>query len=209
MTTKYISIKSVLYDLSLTINDRYYNETKMLEWATHALRKIKASNMLKPQVCLKQVIAHKAELPSNLKYLTQVAYYDGSFSGTTPDQDLPPNSELDLNGVSPTMPWKAMHLTNNPYHQSICLDYKILYCTDCQHEFSVNENLILTTTLEDGYIMVAYLGYPVDEDGISLIPDNEDLKEAILHYCLYRYWLSKYTMLEEGSEGRMKHHLSM
>lgn len=31
MTTNFISIKSVLYDLSLTLDDRYYNENKMTE----------------------------------------------------------------------------------------------------------------------------------------------------------------------------------
>lgn len=29
--TKYIPLKSILYDLSLTIDDRYWNENKMME----------------------------------------------------------------------------------------------------------------------------------------------------------------------------------
>lgn len=210
MTTNYISVESVLYDLSLTLDDRYYNKTKMLEWATHALRKIKANDILIPDVCLLQIVDHKATLPSNLKYLTQVAYYDETYSNPPVNQALPDNSTLLTNTIySPTMPWKAMRMSANPYHNSITCDYPIFYNTDCQYEFSVNENLILTSTMKDGYIMVAYLHYPVNSEGISLMPDNEDLKEAIMHYCLYRYWLMKYTMKEDGAEQRMKDHLSM
>lgn len=209
MTTKFISVKSVLYDLSLTLDERYYNETKMLEWATHALRKVKANDLLRPAVCLKAVVNHKATLPNSLRYLVQVSYYDDVYSGVIPNQDIPDTSNLKLNGVTPTMPWKAMKMTSNPYHESICLNYPITYNTDCNYEYSVDENLIVTTTLPDGYIMVAYLEYPVDEKGIALMPDDEDLKEALLHYCLYRYWMMKFTMKEDGADQRMKHHLSM
>lgn len=214
MTTNYISIKSVLYDLSLIIEDRYWNEISVLEWANKAARLIRSDQTLETKVTYLPVVLHKAELPSDLKYLTQIAYTDNlclSNSCLEDTLNLPENSELmqNMSVTNNVFPWKAMRLTSNPYHASICLDKSIMHCTDCQHEFSVNSELVLTTTLKSGVIMVSYLGYPTDDEGYLVIPDNEELKEAILHYVLYRYWLSKYTMMEEGAEGRMKHHLTL
>lgn len=57
--------------------------------------------------------------------------------------------------------------------------------------------------------MVAYKGYPVNEEGDYLIPDNQDLQEAIMNFVLYKYWLTKYLCKEDGAEQRMQYFLSM
>ncbi len=190
MTTKYISINSVLYDLSLTLPERLYNENQMSEWAHKALRLIRSDQMLESKLALLTIEDHKVELPSDLKYLIQVAYkVENSITNDT-DLILPTDSSLAdqlLQVTGTTFPWRAMRLTTNPYHGSICLDEQIIQCTDCSHTFSVSSNLVLTSTLQEGLILVAYMGYPVDEDGSALIPDDEELKEAILYYLLYRY----------------------
>ena len=80
-----------------------------------------------------------------------------------------------------------MRLTTNPYHQSLCLNNSLLDCYYCKHEFSVSNELVLTSTLRTGTIMVAYIGLPKNSDGKLLIPDDEELKEAILNYILFRY----------------------
>lgn len=214
MTGKYTSIKSILYDLSLTIDDRYWNETRMTEWAHRALRMIHTDQTLVTKVTYLEICNHKAILPSDLKYLTQIAYVDTStnlsLSNAISALDLPPDSTLGTQFADfGTMAWKAMRLTSNPYHASICLNNTIMYCTDCQHEFSVSHDLVLTTTLQTGVIMVSYLSWPKDDDGYALIPDNEYLKEALLHYILYRYWLSKSMMMEEGANSQVQFNLKM
>lgn len=212
MTTNYIPIDSVLYDLSLTIDDRYWNETKALEWANKAARLLRSDQMLESKLALIHVTNHKAELPEDLKYLTQVVFKDTNCATDScfPELNLPPNSDLQskLDGVS-MINWQPMRLTSSPYHQSLCLDDSLLNCQVCSHEFSVSTNLVLTTTLKTGALMVAYIGLPMDTDGKLLIPDNEEVKEAILAYVLYRYWMSKYNMMEQGSDQRMQHYLSM
>lgn len=210
MTSNYTSIKSVLYDLSLTIDDRYWNESKMAEWAHRALRMVHTDQTLETKVTYLEVCTHKAILPSDLKFLTQVVYLANPEVPNLIAEDLPEGSDLatKLNSFT-ALPWKAMRLTSNPYHSSICLDKKIMYCTDCTHEFSVSTDLVLTTTLADGIIMLSYLSWPKDEEGYATIPDNEFLKEAILHYILYRYWLSKSMMMEEGAAQQVQFHLKM
>ena len=210
MTSNYISIKSIFYDLSLTMDDRYWNEAKMSEWAHRALRMIHTDQTLETKVTYIEVCGHKAVLPADLKYLTQVAYMDTQTAISTQGLDLPDYSNLGSMFINVAqLPWKAMRLTSNPYHASICLDKKITYCTDCTHEFSVSSDLVLTTTLEEGVIMLSYLAWAIDEEGYALIPDNEYLKEAILHFVLYRYWMSKMMMKEEGANQQVQFHLTM
>lgn len=215
MITNYTSIQSILYNLSLVIDERYWNETAVLEWATHALRSLRIEKALQQKVCQLTVTDHKATLPADLVYLIQVAYYRyGCPNNDCPDLyrelALPENSELPYALIElKSTDWEAMRMTSNPYHGSICLDKSLVSCRDCKHEFGVAPSMVLTTTLPMGLIMVSYLAWPVDDDGYALIPDDETVKEALFHYVLYRYWLSKYTMKEEGSEQRMNFHLTM
>lgn len=76
-------------------------------------------------------------------------------------------------------------------------------------EYTVDPNLCLTTTVPNGLIMVSYLKYAVDDCGDTLIPDSEDLKDALFHYCLYRYWMSKAIIKEESAERLRDYHLTM
>ena len=209
ISTNYISIKSVLSDLISTIEERYWNETAMLEWATKALRKIKIFGKYSNRVALIEICGHKGQLPSDFAYLTQIAWQTTSTT-SAPVVTLP-NEGLSTALLTPAtnFGWAPMRLTANPYFGSICLDESIINCQSCAHEFSVDENLIITTTLLEGNVMVAYLAYPTNAEGDALMPDNEELKDAILHYVLHRYWLMKYQMKEDGARERMDFHLTM
>lgn len=81
--------------------------------------------------------------------------------------------------------------------------------TTCPQEYTISSNGVLTSTLRDATLLVSYLGYPIDENGDHLIPDDENLKEALFHYVLYRYWLQKDLMKESGADKRMQFHLQM
>lgn len=189
MTTNYIPVDSVLYDLSLTIDERYWNEARALEWANKAARLIRSDQMLEGKLFVGDVTSHKVELPSDLKYLIQVIYRDSECVDNTcyPELNIPENSDLasKLDGIE-MINWQPMRLTSSPYHSSLCLDDSLLNCQVCSHEFSVSTDLILTTTLKQGKVMVSYIGIPM-KDGKLLIPDNEEVKEAIMAYILYRY----------------------
>lgn len=41
----------------------------------------------------------------------------------------------------------------------------------------------ITTSFQDGSADIFYAAQPVDIDGLPLIPDNEDYKEALAYYC--------------------------
>lgn len=105
--------------------------------------------------------------------------------------------------------WGPLRLTTNPYHNSICNTSSLFNCNQCANEFSISPSGVITTTGKEGSLLISYLGYPIDEDGFALIPDDETAKEAIFHYVLYRYWLQKDMMKEDGAQKRMMFHLQM
>lgn len=75
----------------------------MLEWAHKALRLIRSDAMLEPKLTYIQVTNHKAVLPEDLKYLTQIAYTLNCYTpcvGNNGELDLPPTSELLYNYVN-------------------------------------------------------------------------------------------------------------
>lgn len=180
----------------------------------HAYRKLELPLSLEPKTSILTVTSHKATLPSDFKYLIQIvdittpaaADAETFLDDTT---DLPEDSTWVLASNNSLYGYTPMRLSSNPFHSSICLDTTISYCTDCAHEFSISPNLVITTTLEDGTILVAYLGYAVDDNGYPLIPDDENLKEALLYYVLYRYWMEKDLMLEQGAAQRADKYLAL
>jgi len=125
MTTKYISYKAVLHDLSLTLDERYWNENKISEWVVHAYRKLDLPLSLEQQTALLTVTTHKTTLPSNFKYLVQIvdvtvpadADADTFLSDTT---DLPSDSTWTLASTNSLYGYRPMRLASNPFHSSIC-----------------------------------------------------------------------------------------
>lgn len=213
MTIKYISIKSVLHHISSLLDDRYWNEVLMLEWALRGVRQINSSQLLEGHATVLEVCNHKFTLPNNFYKLEQILYTtDTTTANITAEKlGLPTTSHFVDNfiGNLATFKWLPMRMTSGSVNSLICLNPSLKHCTDCKHEFSIDSSLVGTTTLKEGLVIVTYLGYPIDENGEYLIPDYEPLKEALTHYVLYLYWLSKFTMKEEGSESRIKFHLDM
>lgn len=192
MTSAYTSVKAVLFDISQLIDDRYWNEAKMLEWATKGLRQLNLEIKFETCVHKTTLVDYKASLPLDLKYIIQVAYQADTL--------------LNTNTLSTP---RLMRLQSSAFNRSLCFSEVTLQCSDCNQEFSVSPSMVLTSTLKEGTISVAYLKFPTDEDGYALIPDDETVKEAIKHFCLYQYWMSKYTMKEDGADNRMQFHYSM
>lgn len=208
MITKFISIKAVLYNISLLIDDKYWNETKVLEWAVRGLRQLGIMQNYVQSAQIFEVTDNKVILPKELQSVLQVFYTEQKEISSS-NLNLPPNSNLtsklreDIN----TPLWKPMKRDNLSVNLNT-LDERYVN-RDCAHSYAISTENILTTTLSNGYIGVTYLQYPVDKDNIPLMPDDETVKEALTHFVLYYYWMSKYMMKEEGAEQRIKFHLEM
>lgn len=227
--TLYTTLDTVLYDISLLLDEQQYNEAKLREWALKGLRKLKSPSLYTTEVCVLNIEHHKALLPANLKYIIQAAYLpkvnkETLISELQHSMNLDnPADNLALSYIEDkkSLPmqaiktlshrWQAMRMSSSSMIKAITLEggpYSGLYnCPDCGHEFIVDSNNCITTTAKDGFVMLSYLAYATSTDNTILIPDDEDLKEAIQHFCLFNYWMSKTMHKEEGSIRERDWHL--
>ena len=200
----YIPLKTVLYDISTMIETKEWNEANMLEWAYRALRKNKSTKVYTTKVALLNCIEHKFPLPKDLRYVHQIAYKICSYEQAL--EDIKEQLGLDTDQfVNSTIPysaltsmytsgvnrWRPLRLSSTPFALSIHCGHGIPFCQNCEHDYTVSEDMVVTTSLKEGLILVSYMAYPQSEDGEILMPDNPDLRDAIMHYCLYRYYMSK------------------
>lgn len=187
MSTNYISIKSVLYDLSHIIDERYWNENKMTEYALKALRQVSTSLLLQDKVQLVELEEHRAVLPCDFKYLNQIAYLQATSNATNAViKALRLPHAWDIVEEYKNR-WYPMRLSASTFHQSICVDQTINSCPNCQQEYSISPDLTITSTLKNGLLLVSYKAYVTNAEDEFLIPDNESLKEALTNACLYKY----------------------
>lgn len=223
--TNYVSIKSVLYDLMTISDERQWNETNLTEWAFTALRKNKSDRIFTNKLALRKVIDHKTVLPDDCKYVYQIAYR--KCSNLDIENDLKKaigidniyfeNSNITHNWLYTTygknnIQWRPLRLNPSPFASALHCGYTIPLCPECEEDYTITEDMILTTSMKEGFILISYLAHPSNSEGDALIPDNQDLREAIMHYCLYRFFMSKVIMnmgVDQGAERQRDFHLGL
>jgi hypothetical protein len=149
----------------------------MLEWATKGYRSMKLEDKFITKTFVGTLDSHKIQLPSDLKHIVVVAL---KIEDT----------------VRALVPSSSLLATNT------CI---VNPCNNCKADYSMDHNLVLTASASTGDIYLEYLAYPTTEEGEFLIPDDERVKEAILNYVLWKYWLSKSLMKEDGAESRAEY----
>jgi hypothetical protein len=215
---QYTTLDSVLFYVSTLIPEEHFNPLIMKEWALKALRKMKFRSQLETTVAILPVLNHKAKLPSDAKFLNQILWWGGSTTDVT-TEDLQTllglNTTYNENSSIPSSilalaqsesQWKPMLANTNDFLLSIT-DLDVDTDGYCEHSYTIDPSLCITTTLDEGTIMVSYVRYAANSAGEIILPDNEDVKDAIMHFCLYNYWMSRATALEQGAERREDRHL--
>lgn len=75
-------------------------------------------------------------------------------------------------------------------HIRHCLNYSEIVLANSPYEYRFDDQKI-TTNVRDGHILISYLAYRSDDEGHLLIPDNEDVIEALFwnveQKMIYRY----------------------
>lgn len=205
MNFQYVPIDSILYDISLTLEPPHYNEHKFKEWAIQGFRKLNSKDKFAEKVALVQITEHKAQLPTDVKYINQIAYKESlntleeqailDMLGLGDTEATYINTDNWIARFSKSTGWKPMRRSTNSFIYTVNLDNNIFPNLEnidcCEHEYTVDQALCMTTTLRNGYIWISYLAYATDSKCRILIPDDEDLKDALVHYCMYKFWNSK------------------
>lgn len=163
MINGFVSYKYIISKLYRDLNlNEEINESSVIEWIGEALSMIGAfSQYEEVPICLK-LIGGKACLPLGFEKLVDISYKGHPLYWAT--------------------------LTN--YHNYRSDNCKTLYCNNkCERTFYVNNNYIITninndTNIEDN-INIVYLGIPVDDEGIPMIPDDVYYFKAIAAYVTH------------------------
>jgi hypothetical protein len=68
---------------------------------------------------------------------------------------------------------------------------KDIYTVKNLLKYELNNNM-LKFNIKDGYLRIVYLGMQVDEDGLPMIPDMDEYREALYRYCTMKLYYPKY-----------------
>jgi len=172
--------------------------TDFQEWIPEAMEYMKTSYDLKPTFKDVQIIFHKGKLPCDLVWLEAVEY-EGQRIGTSgtvknykTGHNIPGNS-TDLDNLTTfsslilPVPDNTYFDENNLFWSSTVQPTTVaghLDANGCRQPstFYDIELGYITTSFADGYVRLHYKARPVDGDGLPLIPDNNNYKEAIYYY---------------------------
>ena len=125
------------------------------------------------------------------------AYYEngGYFDGSTLSRQI-----LSMYFDKNKLGWSPLRLSTNSFALALHCGYSVPSCPECQHEYTIDTDMVGTTSMKEGCILISYMCYPKDDSGLLLIPDDPDVKEAIFNYVMYRYWLTK--VISSGAMNR-------
>jgi hypothetical protein len=83
---------------------------------------------------------------------------------------------------------KAGHFHNLDYHIKDCVNRN----TQCEMAYEIVDGEKIRVNFPTGQILISYLEYPSDEEGLIMIPDVEEVWEALVYYIAEREAFSVY-----------------
>lgn len=182
-------------------NTRVYDSSYVIdfkEWIPEAMGKMKTKFDLSPRFEDVNIVFHKGRLPCDLDHISAVEY-NGTRLGTTDsvkhyktghnlgDVNNSANDIPLFKSIIEVAPNQAYYDENNLMYVSDIqpLVDKLATPEDCdQHPsdwYKIEMDYILTS-FADGDVRIHYMAMPTDDEGLPLIPDNEDYKQAIYYY---------------------------
>ncbi|GIU70159.1 MAG: hypothetical protein KatS3mg002_1395 [Candidatus Woesearchaeota archaeon] len=207
----YIPLKAALvsiYDI-IDEDDIEVDESKIIEWASNEMRLLSVKQTYDHKLAFLIVSNHKAALPCGFKIIDFIAY-----KHILTDTDIANIKLYTSDAESNTIGSKYMSFINSDYFKSWTMlrmavknSFMLgIHCKNpinmyakCEHEYSVDKYGFIHTSFKDGYLALSYYSYPQDSEGNFLIPDDEDIKEAIKDYCFMKLWEKRMNLKEENS----------
>jgi hypothetical protein len=165
----------------------------MNEWIPEAMGMMKTKYQLQPVAQNVLIEFHKAKLPCNLDSLEAVVYNgyrlqtSNGISRTGVKHVNVPKTKYPDVFVSGTVlqPVPSYNLENSLMWQSVVVSADTLnQCSSIPTggDWYKIEMGWITTSMRDAVISLYFWQVPLDANGLPLIPDNEDYKQALYYY---------------------------
>lgn len=207
----------------LTLDKSQYEEEDIIEWIINGLDIMNIKKAYQQEAVLIDVNNHKAILPCDIIQIEMVVapINEGIFCdedeqelndcgcGYNKDYVNQVNSNHNFKVIDNwgrfcetnyfRRNFQVLKLSNLPFagkfHCKSCPNLS----SNCAVTYSLSPNGYITTPFEHGTICIAYLKYAKDEDDEYIIPDNEDLIQALANWCMAKHWELRMNMKEEGA----------
>ena len=210
----YISIKAVVSRLAGMLPASDFDADQMLEWAYIGKDKLQYNGDLEPHLAFISVDNYRFCLPKDLRMIEGMGY---KLTEDLTDDDLTDlKSYIGIDSDSYYNGFLTSSLYRNNY-QPMKLNktaYGLqVHCADCinltcqfEHSYTIKPDRNVTTSFKKGTVCLGYFRYPVDDDNEILITDLEEYIDALVHFCLYKYWEYQWNRHTEGAEQRFKYY---
>lgn len=160
---KYVSIKSVLYEISRYPFVEGIQTEDIALYLTNLLSLVGSPFAFEKKYALLDIKNNKASIPTDLIRIDGTRYRTNNEGGFFP-----------------------LLYASDIYHSNILSDT----CPDrdcvSNESYSVNNGCIYVS-FKEGQIEIAYQGIATDEEGFPMIPDSVPFKQALKYYILWQY----------------------
>jgi hypothetical protein len=214
-----IPLQAVLDDVYAIIkHDHLVDEDDLLLFASQEMEALRIKNNMQRALCFLKVTNHKVQIPIGLYFIESILYNkhpldldsdpcmhkvltsnccDGSnyaLTGKCIDSYFSCNSCSNHN-------WQPLHYNDNIHNRGLLLKNSPNYGCVCADSFSLDiESRSIFFTFQTGWIALAYLRAPMNNDGDFLIPDAPELKNAISSWVKKCIWEIRMNNGEDRAE---------
>lgn len=217
---EFISIKALFPRLRIPLQET--SEADVIEWAMQGLDLMNATQPYKREGALLEVRNHRAKLPTGVCQIEAVAStIQGSNAPTAEEIEELTQCEIDYINKEQVDRIGQQGIINNynlfvktRYYQNYFVFLRLadrpmmqkFHCEDCpnlhsncQEEYTITPDGIITTSFESGHLCIGYLTYARDEFGDFMIPNDENLFQALVAYVTAMMWEERANMKEQGA----------
>lgn len=186
MQYSFVSIRGVVGNVirNTRIQDSSY-VADMHEWLYEAMEMLHTQQTLEG-VCEKITINfHKAKLPCGLKWIDAVEYLgrrlrENGGTRTIGKDQIKPQAN-DLITTFTTKVDKIVPIENHLIYNTELI--KVNAAPWNSRDYYFTDMGTINTSFEDGEITLYFTKVKTDEDGMPMIPDNQNYKQALYWYC--------------------------
>lgn len=200
----YVTIDKIVRDLGLGGSEIPVDD--FIEWIRDGLEDIGAYSQLTEKPCNLAVIDHKATLPcdfhklhsfvkaasvsplSNDPNVNTGGFYGGTYQAALANagqdwSEMPAYEKYHdlVAGLTRIDNYNGINRNNELRRNADMFSVSDAWGPN---DYNINHNTI-TTAFKDGVIYLRYLAFPVDEEGLPMVPDSIEYRRALFWKCAY------------------------
>jgi len=213
--SKFISIKTVFSDILDTVDENIISMSDVIEWASKAMGQMDLYESHENAIAIKKVEDFQTWLPKGTLQVNQIAYKldfkfdnnDVEYYSRFTDQVYKDFSDKYLMKYDYfNRFWAPLKVATSSFILTVLCENSPNLVTNCEHEYTILPSGKIVTSFKEGYIIISYMRAPMDEEGYFLIPNDDELVEALRFYVLTRSWEKRWNRKEDGAGEKFQYY---